>query len=125
DQDHLHGERAVRVLSWRRKGLVLSGPGWRLRAEARNIALGDGPAVYPAGLHRTHRLGLPLTHAIGVADDPRARLELLEQLGPEPHVERVHQVHRDDAGPREIGGEHVSLAELDERLDPSLDGIAA
>jgi hypothetical protein len=53
-----------------------------------------------------------------VGDDARAGLELLLQRRPQLEVGAAQQIERHDRSGRDIDGQGVLLAELDERLDP-------
>ena len=58
-------------------------------------------------------VGFPLGEAVVVRDDPRAGLQLREELGLELVHERRQEIHRDDARLADVGREDVAFTKRD------------
>src|SRR3546814_291996 len=75
------------------------------------------PEIDGAAVDHPLLLGLPVAHVEGVAYDPRARLQLRQQLRAQLFVEARQQIERDHARLRNVGLEQIALAEADEVRD--------
>ena len=123
-----------RVVSTARRRIQLERPARRpRRACARRGTLSGftwsagrhGPEIDAAAVDDLFALGLPIAHIEAVRDDPRAGLQLLQQLRLEALVDVGKQVERDDGGVRDVRFEQVVLLELDLVFDVGAFGVGA